>query len=141
MCVCAVLCVSVVLPGCSYNGGVEASIAGQSHSNGDGPAHHSKSVVCECLKSETQAGLVQLQFQLIHMHLVLHLISFVFVYSEFTHHCHCITGQYGTDIQNSIVGQVGEDVDDGDNGHRDGDGQGQVPETTGLYQANSRILG
>lgn len=79
--VCVCVCVSVVLPGCSYNGGVEASIAGQSHSNGDGPAHHTKSVVCKCLKSETQAGLVRLQFQLIHMHLVLHLISFVFVYS------------------------------------------------------------
>lgn len=62
----------------------------------------------------------------------------------FTHHCHCITGQYSTDIQHSVVGQVGEDVDDGDNGHGDGDGQRQVPENDkmlGLCQVDSRGLG
>lgn len=62
----------------------------------------------------------------------------------FTHHCHCITGQYSTDIQHSVVGQVGEDVDDGDNGHGDGDGQRQVPENDkmlGLCKVDSRGLG
>lgn len=49
------------------------------------------------------------------------------VHGEITHHCHCITGQYSTNIQNSIVGHIGEDVDDGDYGHRDGDGQRKVP--------------
>ncbi len=52
-----------------------------------------------------------------------------FLCLQFTHNCHCITGQYSTNIQHSIVGQIGEDVDDGDNGHRDGDGQRQVPGT------------
>lgn len=34
------------------------------------------------------------------------------------------------DIQNGIVGHVGEDVNDCDNRHGDGNGQRQVPKTT-----------
>lgn len=49
--------------------------------------------------------------------------------SRSTHHCHCVTGQYGAHIQDGVVGHVGEDVDDGDDGHRDGDRQRQVPGT------------
>lgn len=115
-----------VLPGCSNDGGVEASVAGQSHSDGDGPAHHPESVICKSLM-QRQTLVQLLQFQLTHMHLVLNVIRLFSVHGEITHHCHCITGQYSTNIQNSIVGHIGEDVDDGDYGHRDGDGQRKVP--------------
>lgn len=109
-------CVSA-LPGCSYDWGVKASIAGQSHSNGDSPAHYTQSLICECLKSQTRwlEALSNLNIQLVR--------SF-----WFTYHCYCITGQYSTDIQNSIVCHIGEDINDGDNRHRNGNGQRQVPE-------------
>lgn len=115
-----------VAPGCCYDGGVETSIAGQSHSDGDGPAHHTQSVICKCLKSETHTEWSCI-FSLHPSYLALSLI-FPFFCSSFTHHCHCITGQYSTDIQNSIVGHIREDVDGRNNGHRDGDGQRQVSE-------------
>lgn len=47
-----------------------------------------------------------------------------------THHCHSVTRHDGARVQNSVVGHVGEDVDDGDKGHGDGDGQGQIPGRT-----------
>lgn len=70
----AMFCVCV-LPGCSNDGGVEASVAGQSHSDGDGPAHHPESVICKSLM-QRQTLVQLLQFQLTHMHLVLNVISF-----------------------------------------------------------------
>lgn len=51
-------------------------------------------------------------------------------HSWLTHHCHCVAGQDGAHVQHGVVGHVGEDVDDGDDGHGNGDGQWKVSETT-----------
>lgn len=40
------------LPGRCDDGGVEASVAGQSHGDGDNPAHETQSVVCKSLNGE-----------------------------------------------------------------------------------------
>ena len=50
-------------------------------------------------------------------------------YKLHTDHSHSITSQYGAHVQNSIISDVGQDVDDGDYRHGDADGQGQVPVT------------
>lgn len=47
---------------------------------------------------------------------------------KITHHCHSITGEDGAHVQHGVVGHIGQDVNDGDNGHGDSNGQGQVPE-------------
>lgn len=51
-----------------------------------------------------------------------------FIYSCLTHHCNGVTGQDGAHVQDGVVGHIGEDVDGGDDGHGDGDGQGKVSE-------------
>lgn len=55
------------LPGCSYDWGIKASIAGQSHSDGDSPAHYTQSMICECLKSQIRwlEALSNLNIQLV----------------------------------------------------------------------------
>lgn len=123
-------------PGGGYDGGVQASVAGQSHSDGDGPAHHAKSVICKRL-DHTQTG------QLIEMNRVVHMSSTL--HTMTTDHRHGVAGQYRTDVQHGVVRHVGQDVDDGDDGHRDGDRQRQVPVTGGrirtrLIQAFAHFL-
>lgn len=39
-------------PGRGQNGGVESSEAGESHSQGDRPVHHTKHLVCKRLERE-----------------------------------------------------------------------------------------
>jgi len=46
-----------------------------------------------------------------------------------TNHSHSITSQYGAHVQNCVIRHVGQDVDHRDDGHGDGDRQGQVPVT------------
>lgn len=120
----ACVCVCLV-PGCCYNGGVEASIARQSHSYGDRPGHHTKSVICKCLEIQRN------WFRSCNFDLYTHNVLSKAGYRLYTHYCHCITGHYRAHVQNSIIGHIGQNVDDGDNGHRDGNGQGQVPVTKG----------
>lgn len=42
----------VILPGRCNDGGVQASVAGQSDSDGDSPAHETEGVICKSLKGE-----------------------------------------------------------------------------------------
>lgn len=107
------------VPGCSYDGGVEAPVAGQRDSDGDDAAHHAQSVVRKRLKSEAQGGSVQ--FGIAHVRLPSR---------SSTHHCYSVARDDGAHVQNSIVGHVGEDVDDGDKGHGNSNGQGKIPGKT-----------
>lgn len=107
------------VPGRRYDGGVEAAVAGQSYGDGDDAAHHAQSVVRKRLKSEAQGGSAHVQ--IVHVQPLL---------CSSTHHCHGVTRHDGVHVQNGVVGHVGEDVDDGDKGHGDGDGQGQIPGKT-----------
>ena len=45
-----------------------------------------------------------------------------------THHSHRIAGDDGLHVHDDVVGDVGQDVDHRDDGHGNGDGQGQIPE-------------
>ena len=48
-------------------------------------------------------------------------------YKLHTDHSHSITSQYSAHVQNSVISYVGQDIDDGDYRHGDGDCQGQIP--------------
>ena len=50
-------------------------------------------------------------------------------YSLVTYHSHRIASQQGRHVQHHVIRHVGQEVDYGHYGHRDGDGQWQVPET------------
>lgn len=108
----------VHVPGCSYDGGVEAPVAGQRDGDGDDAAHHAQSVVCKRLKSEAQGGSV-LQIARVRL-----------PFRSSTHHCYSVARDDGAHVQNSIVGHVGEDVDDGDKGHGNSNGQREIPGKT-----------
>lgn len=56
------------------------------------------------------------------------------------HHGDSIAAQYGSNIQNSIVGNIGEDVDGGDDGHGDADGQRKVPGKTNKQVYVGKLL-
>lgn len=47
-----------------------------------------------------------------------------------SHHSDGIAGQQRRHIQHHVVRHVGQQVDDGHDGHGDGDGQGQIPTET-----------
>lgn len=44
-----------------------------------------------------------------------------------SYHSNGVTGQQGRHVQNHVVRSVGQQVDDGNDGHGDCNGQGQVP--------------
>lgn len=46
-----------------------------------------------------------------------------------THHSNGITAEHLVCIHDNVVSYIGQDVDHCDNGHRNSDGQGQVPTT------------
>lgn len=44
-----------------------------------------------------------------------------------THHGHRVAGQHLVGVHDDVIGHVGQYVDDCDEGHGDGNGQGQIP--------------
>ena len=45
----------------------------------------------------------------------------------FPHHRHSVALHDGAHVQSSVVGHVGQDVDDGDKGHGNSNGQRKIP--------------
>lgn len=43
------------------------------------------------------------------------------------YHSNSFTRQDVLHVEHAVIGHVGQEVDDGDNGHRNADGEGQVP--------------